>query len=136
MIGDTMESIGRSLARSRFRVAGLLVAAALGVSAVIASSASAACYFVNGGCGWGSMGINSPTAWTGNYYTGSDWMSMFGDEPFNYLTIQIRTTPTSGVYTKTVFGTTNVYPHVAGNFQHRCYQGGPQTARVFKCGFD
>lgn len=122
--------------RLRTAVGALVAGCALGG---LASSASAACYFPSGNCTlWGSLPINSPTPWTGNYNSTSDFMAMLGDEPFNWLTVQIRTSPTGGNYQKSLFSTVNNWPHsgTANGWQHRCYQGGPQTGRQYRCGFN
>lgn len=67
-----------------------------------AQSASAACYFVNGGCGSGWLAAGQTTPWTGNWTSTTEYMSNVTGAP-RTMTIGVRpcgtcagTTYTSG----------------------------------------
>lgn len=108
--------------------------ALLGLGASSASAAQWFCYYLNGSCSFGSMSANTPSPWTGLYFSQINYMRSGGTSQQVYMTVQVRKTSTyswSSSAPTTEFGNGYVF----SDWQHRCYHSGPNASISAQCSF-
>jgi len=127
--------LGASRASFRPRWLFFLLALVSGYALSQASPAAAGCFYLNGSCTKGSMAANSPTPWTGTYYSTWGQMNVAGTTGVD-LRFQIRPYAGASGYS---FPANNAlylfWDYQVGNWQHRCFHAGPASPRSLSCQF-
>lgn len=106
--------------------------AALVYALAVAQSATAACYYTGGGCGFGSLAANTATPLTGIYSSGLNYAEDQAAVDFS-KGLRIRR---NGNYSNWFYGSSYIHTmyYSTGPTQHQC-KNAAATPQPMRCGF-